>query len=219
MSAAARAQQPDAMGFVLAGGRSSRMGSDKASAVFAGKTLLARSLDLLHEAGLRASIAAARSDLSAYAPVIHDRARQAGPLGGVCAAMAGSAEPWAVFVPVDLPLLPASLLSYLMWHARITGAAVTVASVNGFVQTFPAVLARSALPFLEEELGNGRGSCIAAFRAAGAARGMSTVPVELLAQAGQVEDRHGLAAPFWFLNVNTPADLERAGRRIRRPIA
>ncbi len=59
---------------------------------------------------------------------------------------------YAVFLPGRLPLLPASLLVYLLHHARITGTAVTVSSVSGFAQTFPVVLDRAALPALQNEL-------------------------------------------------------------------
>jgi molybdenum cofactor guanylyltransferase len=219
LRAVAPVPERDAAGFVLAGGRSSRMGTEKARLVLAAKTLIERSLHTLRQAGLESSIAGARSDLSAYAPVVSDAAEDAGPLGGLCAAMAASPGQWAVFVPVDLPLLPASLLSYLLHHARTTGAGVTVASVNGFVQTFPAVLSKAAMPFLRAELESGRGSCIAAFRAAGAALGMSVLPVELLAQAATVEDPADLPPAFWFLNVNTPQDLSRAEQHIRHRIA
>jgi len=215
----APAPEADAAGFVLAGGRSSRMGTEKARLVLAAKALIERSLDTLRLAGLESSIAGARSDLSAFAPVVKDAAEDAGPLGGLCAAMAASPGQWAVFLPVDLPLLPASLLSFLLAHARATSAGVTVASVNGFVQTFPAILSKAVMPFLREEIESGRGSCIAAFRAAGAALGMSILPVELLAQAGTVEHPTGLPPAFWFLNVNTPEDLRRAEKHIRHRIA
>ena len=39
---------------------------------------------------------------------------------------------------------------YMVRHARITDQAITLASVNGFVQTFPAVLGRAALPSLKQ---------------------------------------------------------------------
>jgi molybdopterin-guanine dinucleotide biosynthesis protein A len=122
-------------------------------------------------------------------------------------------------LPVDLPLLPASLLVFLLRHARITGAAVTLASVNGFAQTFPSVLDRSTLPALHSELKAGRTGCFTAFRTASASLNqphrqlLSVLPVELLAQTGQVTHPEALPAVRWFLNVNAPAHLLQANSR------
>jgi molybdopterin-guanine dinucleotide biosynthesis protein A len=142
-------------------------------------------------------------------------------LAGICAALASTLVRHAVFLPVDLPFLPSSLLVFLLHHARITGRAVTVASVNGFDQTFPAVLSREALPALQFELAAGRGGCFSAFQAAAASLGQATsrVAVEFVAQSGHVAHSRGLPAAHWFLNLNSPAELERARARWSRRIA
>ena len=199
-----------AVGFVLAGGRSSRMGTDKALVPFAGRPLIVHALEILRQAGLSASIAGARLPLDEYAPVVADAQPDRGPLGGICAALTSTMAEFAVFLPVDMPLLPASLIVYLLHHALITGRAVTLASVNGFAQSFPAVVCWSALPVLQAELEAGRGGCFAAFQAAASSRNepVSVVPVELLVQTGQVSS--SLPAVRWFLNLNTGLDLQRA---------
>ena len=220
--------ESDAVGFVLAGGQSSRMGRDKALLEFAGRPLAVQALSILEEAGIPAMIAGAaapaRAALEVFAPVIEDASPGLGPLSGICAALATTSARYAVFLPVDLPLLPPSLLVFLLRHARITGSVVTVPSVSGFTQTFPAVLDRAALPALQNELDSQRYGCFSAFQAASAAAGqsVSSVAVELLAQTGEVSDQMGLPPIDWFLNLNTPDDLERAealrvtlrGRRI-----
>jgi molybdopterin-guanine dinucleotide biosynthesis protein A len=204
--------QADALGFVLAGGHSSRMGADKALELFAGQPLVAHAVSVLRQAGLTASIAGARSLLAAFAPVVEDSQPGMGPLGGICAALASTSACLSVFLPVDLPLLPASLLVFLLHHARTTGSAVTLCSVNGFAQSFPAVLRREILPLLQSELEAGRGGCYSAFQAAAASLGqpVSVLPVELLIQSGHVAHPGDLIAARWFLNVNTPEDLRRA---------
>lgn len=206
------AAEAEAVGFVLAGGRSSRMGADKALAELGGRPMVLHALEVLREAGLPAAIAGARSDLAGIAPVVEDAAFGLGPLGGVCAGLAATDAELAVFLPVDMPLLPASLVAYLVRHAQITGAAVTVASFNGFAQTFPAVVERAALPALEAVLHSRGGGCFSAFRAAAAELGrpFSILPVELLAQPGHVSHRDSLPAALWFLNVNSAAEIERA---------
>lgn len=201
-----------AAGFVLAGGRSSRMGQEKALVELKGRTLAARAVGLLRTSGLTAAIAGARSDLQDLAPVILDEAPDRGPLGGICAALASTKADLAVFIPVDLPLLPSSLLEYLLGDAQRTGSAVTLASVNGFSQTFPVVLRRETLSILQMELGTSEGGCFSSFQAASQAFGQSVraIPVEVLLQSGQVAHERGLPPFQWFLNVNAPPDLERA---------
>ncbi|MGA7343826.1 MAG: molybdenum cofactor guanylyltransferase [Terracidiphilus sp.] len=214
---------PHAAGFVLAGGQSTRMGQDKALLTVAGQRLIVHALSILREAGLSASIAGARSQLASFAPVVEDAEPGLGPLAGICAALASISARHAVFVPrhavfvpVDLPLLPASLLRFLLHHAEITGRAVTVPSLNGFALTFPAIVDRAALPALRADLAAGRRGCFAAFQAAAAALGqtVSTLAVELLVQSGQVDHPSGLPAVRWFLNLNTPADLDLVSAQI-----
>jgi molybdopterin-guanine dinucleotide biosynthesis protein A len=200
----------DVDGFVLAGGQSSRMGSDKALIELNGQPLVVHALDILRRADLPVTIAGARCDLSRYAPLLDDAGL--GPLGGICVALASTSAEYAAFLPVDMPLLPSSLISVLVEYARSTHSAVTVPSVNGFTQTFPCVLRRAALLALESEFKVGNNGCFSAFRAAAAhlKKPFTVLAVENLVQAGQFEVPHDLPAAFWFLNVNTPADLDRA---------
>jgi molybdopterin-guanine dinucleotide biosynthesis protein A len=99
-----------------------------------------------------------------------------------------------------------------MRHARVTGAAVTVPSVGGFAQSFPAVVDRAALPWFESTLKDGDGGCFSAFQAAAVQLGrpFSVLAVELMVQCGQIDHPDSLPAVLWFLNVNTPEERERA---------
>jgi molybdenum cofactor guanylyltransferase len=228
---------PHIAAFILAGGQSSRMGRDKALVEFAGRPLIAHALSLLRECGLNPAIAGSRpelksdlksdlkselkselkSNLESFAPIVDDRESGRGPLAGVCAALASTSTRRAVFLSIDVPLLPASLLAYLLRSACATESAVTIASVNNRAQTFPAVLDRRVLPALEAELDAGRLGCLAAFETAAAAlnQPIHIVPVEFLIQSGQAAHPGGLPAAQWFLNLNTPADLARAETLVR----
>lgn len=208
--------EPDAAGFILAGGRSTRMGRDKALLELGGQPLVTHALSILRQAGLSASIAGARADLVSYAPVVADAAPGLGPLSGICTALASTSAQHAIFLPVDLPLIPSSLVAFLLFHARITGRTVTVPSLCGAAQTFPAVVNRAALPALEDELAAGRRGCRSAFHAASGREAVSAVAVELLVQVGQAGDPRQLPSPWWFLNANTPEEIERILHIARR---
>jgi molybdopterin-guanine dinucleotide biosynthesis protein A len=212
---------PGTAAFVLAGGKSSRMGRDKALLSFAGQPLAVRALSLLREAGLTASLVGAKSSLAPFAPVVEDREPGLGPLGGICAALASTPARLAVFLPVDLPLLPASLITFLVYRAQVTTRAVTLPAISDFTQTFPVVLDRAVLPALAAELAAGRRGCFAAFQAAASSLGqpVSAVAVELLAQCGQLTHPDGIPPLRWFLNLNSPDDLERAEALLSRRIA
>jgi molybdopterin-guanine dinucleotide biosynthesis protein A len=210
-----------AVGFVLAGGQSTRMGRDKALVPFAGRPLVEHALAILREAGLSASLAGGRAELAAFAPLVPDAQPALGPLSGICAALASTAARRAVFLPVDAPLLPASLLKCLLRHAELTESPITLASVNGFAQTFPAILDRSVAPLLDRELLSGHRGCFSAFQAAASALGqpITVLAVEYLVQAGQLSHPRSLPVSRWFLNLNREDDLGRAEIHARALIA
>lgn len=205
-----------AAGFILAGGQSSRMGRDKALLEFAGRPLIAHAVAILSEAGLDATIAGAASSAHAslvtFAPIVADAAPGLGPLSGICSALATTSARHAVFLPIDLPLLPPSLLTYLLRHAQTTESIVTLPSVSGFAQTFPAVVDRVAFSVLQQELHSGRSGCFSAFCTACATLGrpLSNIPVEFLVQSGHISVMHSRPPIHWFLNLNSPDDLSRA---------
>jgi molybdopterin-guanine dinucleotide biosynthesis protein A len=78
------------LGAVLAGGQSSRFGSDKALAELDGRTLLARAVEAL-QAQCDAVVVVGRED--APVPTLPDRPRPGmGPLGGIAAALHHAAD-------------------------------------------------------------------------------------------------------------------------------
>ena len=83
----------DVAAFVLAGGKSTRMGSDKAFVMLEGRTLLTRALELARTVSDNVRIVGSAEKFAAFAPVVEDVFRECGPLGGIHAALrASSAE-------------------------------------------------------------------------------------------------------------------------------
>lgn len=72
----------DVAAFILAGGKSTRMGTDKAFVVLEGRTLLARTLDLARAVTADVRIVGAAEKFAAFAPVVEDVFSGCGPLGG-----------------------------------------------------------------------------------------------------------------------------------------
>ena len=210
-----------AEGFVLAGGRSTRMGQDKALLSLAGRSLLDLALDKLRALPLAGAprIAAARSDLSAHAAVVADLHPACGPLSGIEAALAASASPLNVFLPVDIPLLPAHFLLWMLQRAETTGAVMTVPRVNGWPQPLCAVYHRDLLGHITASLRAGDYKVMpvvmAAARAHSSSHPMDIFDVELVSSANsELLALSPLPPHRWFLNCNTPEDMARIGNAL-----
>jgi molybdopterin-guanine dinucleotide biosynthesis protein A len=214
-------EQFGAEGFVLAGGRSTRMGRDKALISLAGRSLLDLALDKLRALPLAGAprIVAARSDLSAHAAVIGDLHPGCGPLSGIEAALAASAQPLNVFLPVDIPLLPPQFLLWMLHRAAITGALVTVPRFNGWPQPLCAVYHRDLLDHLTASLLTGEHKVMRAVtgaaRAHSAAHNIDIFDVELVASTyAQMTAFSPLPLYRWFHNCNTPEDMAGIGNAL-----
>ena len=115
----------DVCAVILAGGKSSRMGRDKASLMFGQETFLQRIAAELDACGFKEKYVSLGSKSSygmhgeesgTYAAekteihipggwtVIRDRFRDCGPLGGIHAALSLCRAEWALFVSCDTPL-------------------------------------------------------------------------------------------------------------------
>jgi molybdopterin-guanine dinucleotide biosynthesis protein A len=187
----------NAESFVLAGGRSTRMGQDKALLRIGGSCLLERALDKLPNA----RIAGARSDLSLFAPVIPDIHPDCGPLGGIEAALAASHASFNVFLPVDMPLLPAQFLHWMVERARITGALATVPRILGRPQPLCAVYQKDLLPSITTALESRQ------YKVMDAVGSADLFDVEVLASVdGELPCFSRLPLYRWFHNCNTPED-------------
>jgi molybdopterin-guanine dinucleotide biosynthesis protein A len=216
--------QPVAEGFVLAGGRSTRMGQDKALLPWGGQTLLEIALDKLRALPLATAprIAAARSDLSSHAGVIADLHPGCGPLSGIEAALAASSRPLNVFLPVDVPLLPAQFLLWMLQRAETTGALVTVPRINGWPQALCAVYHRDLLGHISASLVAGDYKVMHVVNSAAGplsqsprSRSMDVFDVELVASANpQLLAFSPLPLYRWFHNCNTPADMAAMGNAL-----
>jgi molybdopterin-guanine dinucleotide biosynthesis protein A len=97
------------VGLILAGGRSSRMGEDKALMTIDGETMLARSARILRDmdAGLVV--------MSGSRPGgIPDRWPETGPVGGIASAVEVLPDGELLVIPVDMPRLGQSVLGPLL---------------------------------------------------------------------------------------------------------
>lgn len=199
------APRPPAL--ILAGGKSSRMGSDKLLLPFGGGTLLAH---------IFARLAPQVSDISLNANpglspahdirVVPDTVTgQPGPLAGVLAGLRDLAErapgeTHLLTVPSDVPFFPTDLVARLREPAPDTNG-ITIAASDGRTHPVFGLWPVALADDLEDWLRDAQNRRMSAFLAR---HPTITVPWEL------VETPVGLLDPF--MNVNTPADLDEARR-------
>lgn len=123
-----------AIGYVLAGGMSSRFGQDKALIAVGGKPMLARTLDVVGASGVRETrIVGARSKYGEFgARCVKDKWPGEGPLGGILTALINSVKYkygyfWNLVVSCDMPFLTVDWLAFLVERTRSSEAQVVLA--------------------------------------------------------------------------------------------
>jgi len=183
-------------GFVLAGGESTRMGSDKAFLQVGGEILLARALRLAGAVCAEVRIVGSLAGLSGYAAVVGDIYRKRGPLGGIHAALTSSATDLNLVLAVDLPFVEVRFLEHLVARARACDAVVTVPRAAGGWQPLCAVYRKAFARTAEAALMQGKNRIDALF---------VSVKTEVIDEDELI--RVGFS-PSIFRNLNTPEDWE-----------
>jgi len=190
----------DAEAFILAGGRSSRMGRDKALLRLGEKTFVERISDALRSlVGERIKVVGARSaEASGGLPIVEDIYKERGALGGLHAAFAHAQREWVFVIACDLPFTTGKLLARLA-ALRENFEAVVPVQRDGRLQPLCAVYRR--VPCLREaekliEVGELRPRVLL-----GQVRTRRVTPEEW-------SDLEGAEA--FFVNVNTPEEFARA---------
>ena len=121
---------------ILAGGRSSRMGTNKALLPVAGRTLVSRLASILSRVCAHTMVVTndpaplASASLPDDVTVAVDDVPRQGPLGGIATALAHTEDEWVLVVAVDMPLVVPEVVE-LLWEARGDARAVVPMSDKG----------------------------------------------------------------------------------------
>lgn len=215
----------DVSGYVLAGGKSSRMGRDKALLELAGKPLVLRAVEKLRQVCAEVSILGNREELEAYAPLIRDLHEGCGPLGGIEAALANSTKAWSLFMAVDMPFLPAGFLyAWTKSVMKAQHARIALFTVDGRPQPALCLINHEVAPFVHGAVERGEFKLLPVFREAakaiGAQRGWDADETLLnLPWSGELSafdndldgwaptEAQRAASHLWFANLNTPEEF------------
>ena len=180
---------------ILAAGKSTRMGRDKAFLEFNGQPLLQRQIDLVRGAGVAEILISGRAgvDYSAYGlPVVLDQASNAGPLAGIHAALSRTRNLQLLVLAVDLPQMTAAFLRLLKEAA--TGGGGVVPRLAGHVEPLAAIYPASSRDLAGKLLGEQK-YAVRSFASACVMSGLASY-MDCPAESGVL-----------FKNLNMPGDL------------
>ena len=150
----------DVCAVILAGGKSSRMGRDKASLTLGHKTFLQRIAAELDACGFQEKYVSLGigEKTEIHIPVgwtaVRDRYRDCGPLGGIHAALSACRAEWALFVSCDTPLYRKELAELLI--SKIPGPQLLIpVTPDGRWHMTCALWRKTLLPEVEAQLKSG----------------------------------------------------------------
>ncbi|HSY37780.1 MAG TPA: molybdenum cofactor guanylyltransferase [Acidobacteriaceae bacterium] len=199
-------------GFVLAGGKSSRMGEDKALLRFCGRPMVEIAVEKLRGFCAEVTIAGNREDLREFAPVVRETRTGVGPAAGIEAGLGAASEEWALFVPVDVPLVPGELLRRWCEEALRVGMSVSLLGAGGRKQPAFCLLQRERVGAFTDLLDGGERRLEVLLNRSAESDGFASWTYDEHVLYGRVEEGAPDAETVerWFKNVNTPEDLAEA---------
>jgi len=218
-------------GYVLAGGRSSRMGTEKALLELAGKPLIEHAVTKLRRFCADVHILSGNPGLAVYAPLVPDLHPDCGPVGGIEAALDHCVHDWVLILPVDVPFLPAIFLE--SWAigtiATAMDARIAMFIIHDRPQPALCLLHKEVAPTIAAAIERGEFTLLSALAAAGdVLAAQRNLPLEDIFRSTKITGGFQLfgweggdgrpipteaqqaAIPIWFANLNTPSDFARA---------
>ena len=152
---------PELYGLVLTGGRSRRMQRDKAGLEYAGKSQLARAMELLTPLVARCFVSVRADQLddlhrAAY-DTIADIRPNLGPIGGIHAALHAYPDRGWLILACDLPFLDRATLQHLIAHRVSTRLATAYRSnFDGLPEPLCAIFEPRSRQIIEQSLLQGQ---------------------------------------------------------------
>jgi molybdopterin-guanine dinucleotide biosynthesis protein A len=193
----------DVAAFILAGGKSTRMGSDKAFLEWDSSNLLVRAMEIARAVTPNVKIIGSREKFAVYAPIVEDIFPERGPLSGIHAPLTISSTDLNLMLAVDMPFVTSEFLQYLIGQARSAGDVLAIVPrIDGRLQPLCAIYRRGFAAYAEESLKAGKNKINPLFH---------IVPTHVI-EENKIEAA-GFSATI-FRNVNTPEDLSLARREL-----
>ena len=156
-------------GAILAGGHSSRFGSNKALFAPDGETLISKAAGLLRSVAREVLVSASQTNAGDYdflgLEIVVDQHPDSGPMGGLETLLQRCTTPWLLVLTCDMPFVDKEALITMV--SSLTGEpdnalyqrdrphALAWQRCDGSISPFPLLIERSALPILQSRMRTG----------------------------------------------------------------
>ena len=193
-------------GILLAGGKSRRLGRDKAQEVIGGRRIIDRVIDTLRTISTSQTVVVDRWErieelnLDSQINYVVDSYDNSGSLGGLYSGLEQSPTRWALLVACDMPFLSARLFEFMVTKISNEDLDVVIPRFEGRLQTTHALYSKSCLEHIDGRLKDGQLKMDGYF---------NNVNVCEIAQ-DEILKIEG--SKYSFFNVNTAEDLDLAIR-------
>ena len=187
----------DVTGIILAGGRSTRYGQNKALVHIDGVPLIERVIRVMGSIFQHNILITNTPDEYAHLglPMHEDLIKGLGPIGGVYTGLSVVTHEAAFFVACDMPLLNKELIQYMLENRGQSD--VVVPRISGMVEALHALYGRDCLPAVKRLIDSRRYQTLLVFNE------VSVRYVE------EVEIRRFDPELKSFININRPQELRR----------
>ncbi len=142
---------------LLAGGKSRRMGRDKAKLTLGGNTFLECVLEKGKNLGIKDIFLSGHAYEGTGVQIIPDRYPNRGPMGGIHACMEVMTTPYCLVLPVDVPQIPLELLEGLLRNHENRQSygncpAALLLEHGQRIETLIGIFSRELVPVIEKEI-------------------------------------------------------------------
>lgn len=177
---------------ILAGGKSSRMGTDKGLMLINGKPMLQHIIVAVAAISNNIIIVSNKSAYQQFGcPVVKDEVKNAGPLAGIFSGLKFANTAKNIVLSCDVPFVNEQLVSFLIENSK--NFDVTIAQKDEQLHPLIGVYSKKCLPIFEKELMQQQFKVRLA---------LQKVKLNIV-NVNQFEAAH-------FININTPTDLKTA---------
>ena len=156
-------------GAILAGGHSSRFGSNKALFAPNGETLISKAAGLLRSVAREVLVSASQTNAGDYdflgLKIVVDQHPDSGPMGGLETLLQRCTTPWLLVLTCDMPFVDKEALVTMVSNLarepdnalcqRDRPHALAWQCCDGSISPFPLLIERSALPILQSRMRTG----------------------------------------------------------------